>query len=88
MSRAPAKPVNPQSPVSEGSPVSIRALLLDFGAVISVSVFERHRETEQILGLPPGTLSWMGPIAPESDPLWQAMQREIGRASCRERVSV
>jgi putative hydrolase of the HAD superfamily len=56
--------------------VSIRALLLDFGAVISVSFFERHRETEQILGLQPGTLSWMGPMAPESDALWQAMQRE------------
>ena len=68
--------MNSQSRVTEGSPVSIRALLLDFGAVISVSVFERHRETEQILGLRPGTLAWMGPIAPQSDPLWQAMQRE------------
>lgn len=53
-----------------------RGLLLDFGAVISVSVFERHRDTEQVLGLPQGTLSWMGPLAPETDPLWQSMQRD------------
>lgn len=52
------------------------ALLLDFGAVISVSVFERHRETEALLGLPTGSLTWEGPIAPQTDPLWQAMQRD------------
>ena len=52
-----------------------RALLLDFGSVISVSVFERHRETEQILGLPAGTLTWLGPLKPESDLLWQQMLR-------------
>lgn len=51
------------------------ALLLDFGSVISVSVFERHRETEQILGLEPGTLTWLGPLAPATDPLWQSMLR-------------
>jgi putative hydrolase of the HAD superfamily len=51
------------------------ALLLDFGSVISVSVFERHRETEQILGLKPGTLTWLGPLAPATDPLWQSMLR-------------
>ncbi len=51
------------------------ALLLDFGSVISVSVFERHRETEQILGLPPGTLTWLGPLAPATDALWQSMLR-------------
>jgi len=53
-----------------------RGLLLDFGSVISVSLFERHRETEAILGLPPRSLSWLGPIAPETDSLWQAMQRD------------
>lgn len=51
-------------------------LLLDFGSVISVSVFERHRETEAVLGLPRGTLNWMGPLAPETDALWQSMQRD------------
>lgn len=53
-----------------------RGLLLDFGAVISVSVFERHRETEMLLGLPHGSLTWLGPLAPGTDPLWQAMQRD------------
>jgi putative hydrolase of the HAD superfamily len=53
-----------------------RGLLLDFGSVISVSVFERHRETEALLGLRAGSLGWRGPMAPETDPLWQAMQRE------------
>lgn len=52
-----------------------RGLLLDFGSVISVSIFERHRETEAALGLRAGSLQWRGPIAPETDPLWQAMQR-------------
>ena len=53
-----------------------RGLLLDFGSVISVSVFERHRETETALGLRAGCLGWLGPIAPETDALWQAMQRD------------
>lgn len=53
-----------------------RGLLLDFGSVISISVFERHRQTEEALGLPRGTLAWRGPLAPETDPLWQAMQRD------------
>jgi putative hydrolase of the HAD superfamily len=53
-----------------------RALLLDFGSVISVSVFERHRETEALLGLAMNSLTWQGPIAPDTDLLWQAMQRD------------
>jgi putative hydrolase of the HAD superfamily len=53
-----------------------RGLLLDFGSVISVSVFERHRETEAALGLRAGCLAWLGPLAPETDALWQAMQRD------------
>ncbi len=53
-----------------------KALLLDFGSVMSVSVFERHQETEFELGLTPGSLTWMGPIAPETDTLWRAMQRD------------
>lgn len=52
------------------------ALLLDFGSVITVSIFERHRDTETQLGLPAGSLRWLGPIAPQTDPLWQAMQRD------------
>lgn len=53
-----------------------RGLLLDFGSVISVSVFERHRETEKILKLPPGTLTWLGPVDPSTDLLWQQMQQD------------
>lgn len=53
-----------------------RGLLLDFGSVISVSIFERHRQTEERLGLPQGMLTWLGPLAPQTDPLWQSMQRD------------
>ncbi|MEX3764614.1 HAD family hydrolase [Paraburkholderia phenoliruptrix] len=62
-----------RAPVPQKRP---KALLLDFGSVISVSVFERHRETEQALGLPAETLKWLGPIDPSTDPLWQSMQRD------------
>jgi len=52
-----------------------RALILDFGGVISHTLFETHDETERALGLPAGTLTWRGPFDPLSDPLWQGMQR-------------
>jgi putative hydrolase of the HAD superfamily len=51
-----------------------KALVLDFGGVISRTMFETHDLTEQALGLPPGTLTWRGPFAPEGDQLWQDMQ--------------
>ncbi len=54
----------------------LKALLLDFGSVISFSNFEIHPLTERILELPPGTLTWRGPFDPDSDSLWQAMQRD------------
>ncbi len=63
------------TPASSNS-ATPKGLLLDFGSVISVSVFERHRETETELGLAPGSLTWLGPIRPETDALWQAMQRD------------
>ena len=53
-----------------------RALLLDFGCVISVSAFEKHRQTERLLNLAPGSLTWLGPLDPETDPLWTSMQRD------------
>jgi haloacid dehalogenase superfamily, subfamily IA, variant 3 with third motif having DD or ED len=59
-----------------GQGTAPRGLLLDFGAVISVSLFERHRDTEAALGLPRNSLGWLGPLAPETDALWQAMQRD------------
>jgi putative hydrolase of the HAD superfamily len=52
-----------------------QALVLDFGGVISKTLFETHDLTEQALGLAPSTLKWLGPFAPESDPLWASMQR-------------
>lgn len=52
-----------------------KALILDFGGVISKTLFETHHLTEQVLDLAPGTLTWRGPFAPETDALWQSMQR-------------
>lgn len=54
---------------------SDRALILDFGGVVTRTLFETHDMTERALGLPPGTLTWQGPFQPEGDGLWQAMQR-------------
>lgn len=55
---------------------SPKALVLDFGGVISRTLFETHELSEAALGLPPGTLTWRGPFAPETDALWQAMQAD------------
>lgn len=55
-----------------------RALILDFGGVVTRTLFETHDITERALGLAAGTLTWRGPFDPSSDPLWRAMQaREI-----------
>lgn len=54
--------------------MAARALILDFGGVISRTLFETHPATEAALGLAPGTLTWRGPFDPASDPLWQSMQ--------------
>jgi len=55
-----------------------KALILDFGGVVTRTMFETHDITERALGLPPGTLTWRGPFDTAGDPLWQAMQaREI-----------
>jgi putative hydrolase of the HAD superfamily len=51
-----------------------RALILDFGGVITRTLFETHDLTESALGLPSGTLGWRGPFAPETDVLWQRME--------------
>lgn len=53
-----------------------RALILDFGGVISRTLFETHAETERALGLAPGTLTWRGPFDPDTDALWRDMQAE------------
>jgi putative hydrolase of the HAD superfamily len=54
----------------------MKVLVLDFGGVVSRTLFETHDLSEQSLGLPAGTLTWKGPFDPEGDPLWQAMQRD------------
>jgi putative hydrolase of the HAD superfamily len=55
-----------------------RALILDFGGVVTRTLFETHDITEQALGLEAGTLTWRGPFDPATDPLWVSMQnREI-----------
>ena len=51
-----------------------KALVLDFGGVISRTVFETHADNERALGLAPGTLAWRGPFDPEGDHLWRDMQ--------------
>jgi len=60
----------------------MRALVLDFGGVISRTLFETHDQTEAALGLPAGTLTWRGPFAPETDAPWRDMQ--AGRISERD----
>lgn len=50
------------------------ALVLDFGGVISRTLFETHDHTEKALGLTSGTLTWRGPFDPSGDPVWRSMQ--------------
>ena len=58
------------------SALPAQALVLDFGGVVTRTLFETHALTEQALGLEPGTLQWRGPFDPDSDPLWRAMQAD------------
>jgi putative hydrolase of the HAD superfamily len=53
-----------------------KALVLDFGGVVSHTLFETHTLTEAALGLPKGTLTWRGPFDPGNDPLWRQMQAD------------
>lgn len=53
-------------------------LLLDFGGVCLLNPVELHSLTESRLGLAPGTFDWLGPIAPETDSLWQQMISGVG----------
>jgi putative hydrolase of the HAD superfamily len=67
-----------------------RALVLDFGGVITRTVFETQPENEQALGLAPGTLAWRGPFDPAGDALWRSMlagaisERDYYRARAQE----
>jgi putative hydrolase of the HAD superfamily len=55
---------------------SDRALILDFGGVVTRTLFETHDLTEKALGLRAGKLTWRGPFDPASDPLWVSMQNQ------------
>lgn len=57
-------------------------LLLDFGHVVLLTPFEVHDIVERHYGLAPGTLDWMGPYDPDSDPLW--VEQQAGRISERD----
>ncbi len=50
------------------------ALVLDFGGVVTRTLFETHDVTERALGLAPGSLTWRGPFDVDSDSLWRRMQ--------------
>ena len=56
--------------------MTAKALVLDFGGVISKTMFETHGLSEAALGLPAGTLNWRGPFDPDNDALWRAMQAD------------
>nr|WP_319386547.1 HAD-IA family hydrolase [uncultured Roseibium sp.] len=57
-------------------PPEAEALVLDFGGVVTRTLFETHELTEEALGLPAGTLTWKGPFDPGNDPLWRSMQAD------------
>lgn len=54
-----------------------QALVLDFGGVVSRTLFETHDLTEAALGLAKGSLTWRGPFEPKTDPLWRDMQADV-----------
>ena len=51
--------------------VERRDLIIDFGGVITYSLFERCRDIEQIYRLPDGSIDWTGPFDPSRDEFWQ-----------------
>lgn len=53
-----------------------QGLILDFGGVVTRTLFETHDLSEAALGLAPGTLTWRGPFDPDNDPLWRDMQAD------------
>lgn len=48
-------------------------LLLDFGGVCLLNPVELHHRAEELLGLPAGTFTWLGPVDPKTDALWRQM---------------
>jgi putative hydrolase of the HAD superfamily len=55
-----------------------KSLLLDFGGPCIVTPFEVHADTERMLGIAPGSITFQGPHDVANDELWQKFQaREI-----------
>ncbi|ABQ62581.1 hypothetical protein H721_03207 [Brucella ovis IntaBari-2006-46-332] len=62
-----------------------KALILDFGGVVTRTLFETHDITERALGLPAGSLGWKGPFDPSTDPrAYEQVLAELAldRADC------
>lgn len=59
-----------------------KALVLDFGGVVTRTLFETQDINEKALGVPPGSLNWRGPFDPVKDSLWRDMQ--AGKISERD----
>lgn len=53
-------------------------LLLDFGGVCIFNPVELHHIAEQKLDFDPGALTWLGPLDPTTDPLWQELVSGTG----------
>lgn len=62
------------APTPPTLPVRDTHLLLDFGSVVGLSLFEDLGAIERAFALPAGTLDWSGPLEGRDDPLWRAMQ--------------
>jgi putative hydrolase of the HAD superfamily len=56
---------------TDAQSVEHRDLIIDFGGVITYSIFERCRDIEQLYRLPDGSLNWTGPFDPLGDGFWQ-----------------
>ncbi len=54
-------------------PRSHDVLLLDFGGVCLLNPVELHSKTARLLDVSEETLSWLGPLDPSTDELWQRM---------------
>ena len=52
-------------------PVEPCDLIMDFGGVITYSLFERCRDIERLYRLPDGSLNWTGPFDSAGDKFWQ-----------------
>lgn len=62
-----------QAPETKTDELLGKALVLDFGSVISRSVFERREEIAIRLGVPVASLTFFGPLNPNADAHWTAM---------------